>query len=142
MNHFLNYYVVGRRFEWTITIAMLWLAVATFIAPETLRASAFQWITLAMPNVLVEVLLFVVGWTRLIGLLLNGHMIRGRRVGPLIRSLTAVFCAVLWSQFDYALVQLSFTQGFMSPGIPFWSMFIVSEIDVAYRAVAEDGRSS
>ena len=109
MNRFFNYYVVGRRFEWTITVAMLWLAIATFIAPETLRASAFQWITLAMPNVLIECLLFAIGWTRLIGLLLNGHRVRGRRLGPIIRSLTAVFCAVMWSQFDYALVQMSFT---------------------------------
>lgn len=138
----LQYYVEGRRFEWTITIAMLWLAVVMFIAPETIRASAFQWMTLVMSPGFIAFALFVVGWTRLIGLLLNGHRIRGVIVGPIIRSVTAIACAVLWMQFDLALVQLSFKQGFMSPGIPFWSMFIVAELDVAYRAVAGNGRDT
>lgn len=137
----LRYYVEGRRFEWVITIAMLWLAIAMLIWPETLRASAFQWITLVMTNGVIEAALFLLGWTRLIGLLLNGHEVKGRRVGPVIRSATAVLCAVLWVQFDLALVQLSFKQGFMSPGIPFWSMFVLGELDVAYRAVADDGRN-
>ena len=140
MMRFLSYYVAGRRYEWTFTVAMLWLAVAMFISPEIMRASAFQWITLVMSTTLIEVSLFAIGWVRLIGLLLNGHEIAGRRVGPMMRSATAIACAVMWVQFDLALIQLSFHQGFMSPGVPFWSMFVMGELDVAYRAVAEDGR--
>lgn len=138
----ISYYVAGRRFEWTITISTLWLAIALFISPEILRASAFQWITLWMANWFIEASLFALGWVRLIGLLLNGHEVRGKRIGPLIRSVTAIICAVMWVQFAMALVQLSFAQGFMSPGVPFWSMFVLSELDVAYRAVADDGRST
>lgn len=141
MRKMLRYYVDGRLFEWTITIAMLWLAVATFVSPNALRASAFQWIVLAMSPTFVEIFLFMVGWTRLIGLLLNGHMFRGRRLGPIIRAVTAVFCAAMWVQFDLALVELSAHQGFMSPGVPFWSMFVFAELYVAYRAVAGDGRT-
>jgi len=137
----LSYYVEGRRFEWVITSAMLWLALALLIDPEILRSSAFQWITLVMPPWFIEACLFLMGWVRLIGLLLNGHEIRGRRVGPLIRAFMAAACAVVWAQFDLALLQLSFQQGFMSPGIPFWSMFVLGELDVAYRAVAGNERT-
>ncbi len=136
----LRYYVEGRRFEWVITIAMLWLATALFIDPEILRSSAFQWLTLAMPPWFIETCLFLMGWARLVGLLLNGHEIRGRRIGPLIRAVMAASCAVIWVQFDFALLQLSFQQGFMSPGIPFWSMLVFGELDVAYRAVAGNER--
>lgn len=137
----LNYYLEGRRFEWLITIAMLWLAVAMFVSPQILRASAFQWITLVMSPWVTACLLFALGWTRLVGLLLNGHQVKGRRVGPMIRAVTAAACAVMWVQFDLALIQLSVDQGFMSPGVPFWSMFVLGELDVAYRVVA-NGRTS
>ncbi len=136
----ISYYIDGRLFEWVITIAMLWLAVAIFADPLALRASAFQWLALVMPSSFIEIFLFLIGWTRLVGLLLNGHAWRGRRIGPIIRSLTAVACAVMWVQFDLALFELSAKQGFMSPGIPFWSMFVVGELYVAYRAVGTDGR--
>jgi hypothetical protein len=137
-----SYYIDGRLFEWIITISMLWLAGAIFLDPVALRASAFHWIALVMSNTFIEIFLFSIGWTRLIGLLLNGHAYKGRRVGPIIRSVTAVFCAVMWVQFDLALIELSAKQGFMSPGIPFWSMFVVGELYVAYRAVGTDGRAS
>lgn len=137
-----SYYIDGRLFEWIITVSMLWLAIATFVNPDALRASAFHWIALVMSPAFIEIFLFAIGWTRLIGLLLNGHAYKGRRLGPIIRSVTAVFCAVMWVQFDLALVELSAQQGFFSPGIPFWSMFVVGELYVAYRAVGRDGRTS
>lgn len=140
MGKLLRYYIDGRRFEWVITLAMLWLAVALFIAPEALRASAFQWIVLVMPTGFIGVFLLLIGWTRMIGLLLNGHTLVGIKIGPIIRSSTAIICAVMWVQFDLALFEFSARQGFMSPGIPFWSMFVIGELDVAYRAVSGDGR--
>lgn len=137
----LSYYLEGRRFEWLITVAMLWLAAAMFVSPQILRASAFQWITLVMSPWFTACCLFAIGWARLVGLLLNGHQVRGRRVGPMIRAVTAASCAVVWVQFDLALIQLSISQGFMSPGVPFWSMFVLGELDVAYRVVA-NGRTA
>ncbi|MBR0855679.1 hypothetical protein [Bradyrhizobium liaoningense] len=136
----LSYYLEGRRFEWLITIAMLWLAVAIVVSPEILRASAFQWVTLLMPPWFVAACLFAIGWVRLVGLLLNGHQVRGRRVGPMMRAVTAAACAVMWVQFDLALIQASISQGFMAPGVPFWTMFVLGELDVAYRVVA-NGRT-
>jgi hypothetical protein len=46
----------------------------------------------------------------------------------------------MWSQFVMALLRLSILQGYPSPGLPFWTMFVVVELYVAYRAVAGDGR--
>ena len=137
----LDYYLKGRRFEWIVTIAMLWLALALRISPEVIQASAFQWVTLVMSAGFIDACLFAIGWMRLVGLLLNGHTVKGYRIGPLIRATMAIACAIMWVQFDLALIQLSFNQGYMSPGIPFWSMFVLGELDVAYRAVAGDERT-
>lgn len=138
----IGYYLRGRRFEWVVTISMLWLAGAMVISPQILHASAFQWVTLVMSPSFIDAILFGVGFTRLIGLLLNGHMILGHRAGPLVRGSMAIIGAVMWVQFDLALVQLSIQQGFMAPGVPFWSMLVLGELDVAYRAVAENEGSS
>jgi hypothetical protein len=137
-----GYYVRGRRFEWVVTIAMLWLAVAIVISPRIIQASAFQWVTLVMSPAFIDAALFGVGFVRLVGLLLNGHRILGRRAGPLLRASMAIASAVMWVQFDLALIQLSLKQGFMTPGVPFWSMFVLGELDVAYRTVADHERST
>jgi len=123
----IRYYVDGRLFEWSMTVPMLALSILSFIWPLTLRGSAFRWI-------------LAVGSP--IGLLLNGHTVRGIRVGPVIRSVTAVARAVMWVQFALALLRLSIIQGYPSPGLPFWLMFTVTELYVAYRAVAGNGRTS
>jgi hypothetical protein len=137
----LRYYVDGRLFEWVITLSMLWLAGEMFVSPQLLHSSAFQWVLQVMTPAFINLFLFLIGWTRLIGLLLNGHQIRGRRLGPIIRSVTAVSCAVMWVQFDLALIETSVRQGFLSVGVPFWSMFTIGELYVAYRAVAGNGRT-
>lgn len=65
----LHYYLEGRRFEWLITIAMLWLAVAMFVSPQILRASAFQWITLVISPWFTASFLFATdrneGWLKI-----------------------------------------------------------------------------
>jgi hypothetical protein len=145
MGRLLRYYVDGRLFEWSMTMPMLALSVMTFIWPITLRGSAFQWVVVVMPIPLIETLMFVISWIALVGLLLNGHQWRGVRVGPLIRSGAAIARAVMWAQFALALVRLSVLQGYPSPGVPFWTMFVMTEIYVANRTggmVAGDGRGS
>src|SRR5258708_15890408 len=84
-----------------------------------------------MPIPLIETMMFLISWTALVGLLLNGHQWRGTRIGPLIRSVAAIARAVMWAQFALALLRLSFLQGYPSPGLPFWMMFVVTEIYVA-----------
>lgn len=130
----LRYYVAGRLFEWSMTVPMLVLSVATFFSPRTLQASAFQWVVTVMPVALIETLMFVIAWVALIGLLLNGHQVAGRKIGPLIRAIAAVARAVIWAQFSLALMRLSVLQGYMSPGVPFWTMFVATELYVAFSA--------
>jgi hypothetical protein len=145
MTKLLRYYVDGRLFEWSMTAPMLGLSVMTFIWPETLRSSSFQWLVAAMPIPLIEALLFSISWAALIGLLLNGHEWHGIKIGPLIRSAAAVARAVMWAQFVLALFRLSIFQGYPSPGLPFWTMFAITEIYVANRTgkmVAGNGRAS
>lgn len=137
----LRYYVDGRLFEWAMTLPMLTLSIMTFFWPLTLRGSAFRWVITVLSAPIIETLMFAIGWTALIGLLLNGHKFRGRRLGPAIRAATAVARAVIWVQFALALLRLSILQGYPSPGVPFWMMFVIAEIYVAYRAVAGNGRT-
>lgn len=145
MGKLIRYYVDGRLFEWSMTLPMLLLSIMAFIWPQTLRSSAFQWIAVVMPIPVTETIMFLISWTALIGLLLNGHEWNGTRIGPFIRSAAAIARAVIWAQFAWALFRLSCLQGFPSPGLPFWMMFAVTEIYVANRTggmVAGDGRAS
>lgn len=139
----LRYYVAGRLFEWSMTVPMLVLSAVTFYSPRTLEASAFAWIGAVMPTPLIELFLFVISWTALIGLLLNGHQVRGMKIGPFIRAIAAVARAVMWAQFSLALIRLSILQGYMSPGVPFWTMFVATEFYVAFSAAgaASDERA-
>ena len=86
--------------------------------------------------------MFTISWVALIGLLLNGRTVRGIRLGLVITSATAVARAVIWIQFALALLSLSLIHGYPSPGLPFWLMFTVTEIYVACKAVAGNGRTS
>jgi hypothetical protein len=130
----LRYYVSGRLFEWSMTLPMLGLSAITFYSPRTLQASAFQWIVVVMPIPMVEILLFLISFTALVGLLLNGHSIGTIKIGPLIRAIAAVGRAVMWAQFSLALIRLSVLQGYMSPGVPFWMTFVATEMYVAFSA--------
>lgn len=101
----LHYYLEGRRFEWLITIAMLWLAVAMFVSPQILRASAFQWITLVispwftilhisdmhvdMNEAAMQRLIELVGDMRYDLCVLTGDY-RGKNLGPFEATLNGV----------------------------------------------------
>lgn len=135
----LDHIVHGRLFEWLMTWSMLLLAVEIYIWPKTMEFSAFADLIDVITNQFVGMFMFVVGWTRAVALVLNGHAVWGVRLGPLMRSIVAVLCAVMWGQFALALLELSISQSRPSPGLPFWSMFVLGELYVAYRAV-RDGK--
>lgn len=79
--------------------------------------------------------LLMLGWVRLSALMLNGQTIRGYKAGPFFRAIGSVAASVVWAQFVIALLQLSVTQGYPSPGISFWFMATFGEIYVAYQTV-------
>jgi hypothetical protein len=67
--------------------------------------------------------------------MINGQTVGGRKIGPYIRAVGSVLSSVMWVQFALALLQLSIKQGFPSIGLPFWIMFTIAELYVAYTTV-------
>lgn len=129
-----NYYFDGRLFEWVMSVSMVLLALEIFIWPVTLKASAFQWVTLVINSQFIGVVLFFAGWFRVLALVANGSSLA---IGPRVRAVGALFGAVIWFQFGLALVYLSVEQNFPSPGVPFWFMFTLAELRITYRAVLD-----
>jgi hypothetical protein len=134
----LDHYLEGRLYEWSVTISMILLSVESFFWPQTLQFSAFSGLMQVMTGPFVTAFMAGVGIIRAAALLLNGHAIKGKKVGPLLRSVMAVVCATMWVQFSFALFELSINQGRPSPGLPFWTVFVFSELYVAYRAVRKN----
>ncbi len=136
----MRHYLEGRLFEWTMATAMVLLAVECFIWPETLNASEFFWLTTLMPTSLIGAFLLVFGVARFAALVANG---RSLVYGPRVRALGALAGAVLWAQFDLALIAAFTVSRPPSPGIPFWLVFTLAELYSAYRAASDDrSRSS
>ena len=130
----ISYYLDGRLFEWVMSLSMVMLAIEVLVWPETLRASEFQWLTQVMSPDFVGAILLAAGWFRCLALLANGSSLV---IGPRVRAIGAIIGAVMWVQFATALVKLSIEQHFPSPGIPFWYMFTLAELRIAYRAVLD-----
>jgi hypothetical protein len=117
-----------------MSISMVLLAIEIFVWPETLKASAFQWAVQLINPEFVGAVLLIAGWFRCLALIANGSSIA---IGPRVRAIGAIVGAVIWVQFGTALVKLSIEQQFASPGIPFWYMFTLAELRIAYRAVLD-----
>lgn len=134
MDRGIHHYFEGRLFEWVMSIAMVLLAVETLVWPMTLNASAFHWMTIWLPTSFIGVFLLIVGVARCGALIANG---RSAKYGPLTRSLGALSGAVMWAQFDLALIAAYTVKGPPSPGIPFWFAFTIAELYSARRAAAD-----
>lgn len=135
MTPLVRHYVEGRLFEWVMALAMTLLAIETFVWPRTLEASAFYWLITVMPSSFIGVFLFVFGVARMGALIANG---RSTVYGPRVRALGALAGAVMWAQFDLALIASYSIKGPPSPGIPFWFTFTLAELYSAYRAASDD----
>lgn len=134
----IRHYLEGRLFEWAMSISMVLLAAETFAWPRTMEASAFYWLTAIMPSSLIGSALLAFGLARCAALITNG---RSAVYGPRVRAIGALAGAVIWAQFDLALIASFIVKGTPSPGIPFWFTFTIAELFYsAYRA-ASDVRS-
>jgi hypothetical protein len=130
----MRHYLEGRLFEWVMATAMILLAVQTFVWPRTLGSSAFHLLADAMPGEYIGIFLLLFGVLRFAALIANG---RSLMYGPCVRATGAVAGAVMWAQFELALLgDLSFDKP-PSPGIPFWFAFILAELYSGYRAASD-----
>lgn len=130
-----DYYVEGRAFEWVMAIAMFFAGVELLIWSNTISFGAFQWILLVMSQQFIGLFMIVVGWMRMCGLMLNGQTVFNRQIGPYVRAVCSVLAATMWVQFAFALILSSLERGAPSIGLPFWAMFTVGELYVAYTTV-------
>lgn len=131
-----GYYINGKVFEWIMVCTTLGLAGQIFLWPESSRSGVFYWIAPSLRGIWMSGLFLFLGSVRFYGLTLNGHRVFGHRIGPWIRAIAGVVCAVVWGQFVVGLMRLSVAQGYPSPGIPLWLMVTLGEIYIAYRAIA------
>lgn len=130
-----NYYVEGRAFEWVLALSMLMLSAEVLIWPNTLTSAAFYLILMVASSHFIGVLLLLLGWAKCVGLMLNGQTVAGRRAGPYIRAIASVLSSIMWGQFAIALLRISIERGRPSVVVPFWFMFTIGELYVAYTTV-------
>lgn len=130
-----NYYVEGRAFEWVLALSMLMLSAEVLVWPETLQAEAFRIVLMVVSTHFIGVLLLLLGWAKCIGLMLNGQTFAGCRAGPYIRAIASVASSVMWGQFAISLLHVSIERGRPAVVVPFWFMFTIGELYVAYTTV-------
>jgi hypothetical protein len=123
-------YVESRLFEWVMATSMVSLAVEIFFFPRILGATSFNLLTDLIPGQFIAAFLFFFGIVRIGALIANGRSIVH---GPRIRAIAAIAGAVLWAQFAFSLI-VEFYDAPPSPGIPFWTTFVLAELYSAYRA--------
>lgn len=131
----------GKLFEWAFNGGTFWLAVETFMRPESLTNGPFHRLTDFMHPVVVVIFSAIISIIGISALIYNG---RSLIVGPMIRSVCAIGRAFLWSQFAYALYLLDPVNGNAtqpSAGFEFWVVFTCAELYVAYRAMADVQRA-
>ena len=114
---------------------MLLLSAEVLIWPQTLQADAFHLVLMIVSSHFIGVLLLLLGWAKCIGLMLNGQTFAGYRAGPYIRAAASVLSSVMWGQFTVALLHISIERNRPVVVVPFWFMFTIGELYVAYTTV-------
>lgn len=131
----INYYAEGRGFEWSMAIGMVCCGVIFLVWPEAVEQSAFTMLQQVFTNYSLALGMILIGWSRIAALMLNGQPMFGAKLGPYVRAIGGILSAFFWVQFVFALIQVSIERGYPSPGIPFWSMFTLTELYSAYTTI-------
>jgi len=134
-----NPYVEGRVFEWIMAISIFVGGIEVVGWPRLVTFGLTPWMVTIIPQHYVGFFMISVGWLRMSGLVLSGQKILEVEVGPYVRAVCAVLSGSLWVQFAFTLIVVSYVEGKLSVGIPFWIMFTVGELFVAYT-VAKNAR--
>lgn len=131
----INHYVEGRGLEWTLACSMLLLSIEVLGWPATLNAQVFTLVLILVNTHFVGVLLLVLGWIKFSGLMLNGYVVSGIQIGPWIRAVSSVLSSVMWGQFTLSLLKIMIERGRPSVIMPFFFMFTIGELYIAYTTV-------
>lgn len=130
----IRYYCGNRLFEWVMTAAMLGLALEISIWPETIQASAFRFILLAVSTQFLGWFFLVAGAVRIAALVANGSW---PVYGPWVRAVASGAAALIWAQMDIALFILIPLNDAPSPGIPVYFALTIGELISCYRALSD-----
>ena len=136
----ISVYLNGKLFEWFAAINMACMGTIVLVWPDTLQASAFKYlVNLSISPSMLGLICFLVGFSRLMALIVNG---RSWIYGPRVRAYSALTSAVVWLQLWISLLLYAFTDtGVPSLGLSNWAWLFFGELIVAYRA-ATDVRNS
>lgn len=137
ISEFHIYYVKGRVFEWTFALSTLFAGLECLYFDNVISFGAFRWLLLVLSQKSIGTFMLFMGWIRLAALMFNGQMLFGRKIGWAIRGICAVLSASLWSQFALSLLTQSLENGVPSLGLPFWTMFTLAELLIAYQVGTE-----
>ncbi len=133
----ISVYLNGKLFEWFAALNMAIMGSIVLVWPETLSVSAFRYLFLT-PSLLGP-LCFLVGFSRVIALIVNG---RSWVYGPRFRAWAALLSGIVWLQLWISLAQYAHSDtGIPSIGLSNWLWLFLAELIVTYRA-ATDVRNS
>jgi hypothetical protein len=128
------FYLDARLFEWAFSVPMIFLGVSILIWPAIAHGSILHVLVAGIGAVETALVFIAVGVTGIVALIANGSSMR---VGPRLRSLSAVIRSVLWLTFTLSMARVSIEQGFPSPMSLFWSSFTGAEVYISFRAALD-----
>lgn len=134
-----TYYFDGRRLEWLGSAYLILQGSAILIWPKSAHGSILQVLVGNIGDIGTALLFIAVGLIGGIALVANG---RSLKLGPHVRSLTAIARMVIWASFTMAMYRISKEQGFPSPMVIFFGLVTIAETYTPYRAVLDVRNSS
>lgn len=129
-----TYYLDGRLYEWVMSVGSFIISLMIVVWPEISRGPNFQFMSTYLSESVIIFVFLLNSIAKIGALLANGGSLA---VGPRVRAACAGVYALIWAQFVMSLIKISVDQGYPAAGIPFWGMFTLAEIYVAYRATLD-----
>lgn len=130
----LKNYLDGRQLEWWASISLFLTGSGMLYWPAMLRNSISSVLIASIGGTQTALLFAIVGLFGMAALVANGSSLK---VGPHIRSITAIIRMAIWASFVLAMGRISIVQGFPSPMVFFFGMLALIEAYTPYRAVLD-----
>lgn len=130
----ITYYLDGRRLEWMGSAYLTLQGLAILIWPKSAHGSILQVLVGNIGGLGTALLFVLIGLMGVVALIANG---RSLKIGPHVRSLTAIGRMVVWASFTLAMYRISVEQGFPSPMAVFFGLVTIAETYTPYRAVLD-----
>jgi len=130
----ITHYLDGRQQEWALSVALVLVGVAILVWPKVAHGSILAVLVGSIGPILTALLFVMTGLAGMAALIANGNSLR---LGPHIRSITAIVRMVIWASFTLSMARVSIEQGFPSPMVFFFGVFTIAEAYTPYRAVLD-----